>query len=233
MTGFALKLIAIVTMLIDHLGAEIIPEGLFGTQNVLLRLIGRIAMPLFCFLLAEGYRHTSNKKRYITTMFVFALISEIPYDLLFYGEPFFWGSQNVYFTLGLGLLAMHFYETYKGQPLGLVFPLGIAFAAELLGSDYGAMGIILMMLFYISHQDKQKMVLLFVFYNIVPALPILYLVVAGGLSWFDFFMITLQVWSLLALIPILFYNGERGYRLNKYIFYWFYPVHLLVLYLIQ
>ena len=115
LSGTALKLAACITMLIDHIGASCI-EATYGVAyrtppqilqlDRVLRLIGRLAFPIFCFLLVEGFLHTHDVKKYIGRLFLFGLLSEVPFDMAFFKTPFHWGNQNVYWTLGLGVLAM-------------------------------------------------------------------------------------------------------------------------------
>lgn len=114
-SGSTLKLVAIGTMLIDHTAASVLERILYSGNNysntlniiyVIMREIGRLAFPIFCFLLVEGIVHTHNKWKYAMRLAAFALISEIPFDLAFYGKPFFFGNQNVFFTLLIGLFVM-------------------------------------------------------------------------------------------------------------------------------
>ena len=102
LNSFWLKMIAITTMLIDHVGAVLLP------QYPILRIIGRIAFPIFCFLLVEGFMHTHDVIRYMTRIGLFALISEIPFDLLFYGRILDGTHQNVFFTLFIGLVMLYY-----------------------------------------------------------------------------------------------------------------------------
>jgi len=104
--AFTLKMIAAVTMLIDHVGY------IFFPQYVLLRIIGRISFPIFAFLIVEGFMHTRDVKKYIFRMIIFALITEIPFDFAFYGT-FNWGHQNVLVTFLLALVAMYIDRQYK------------------------------------------------------------------------------------------------------------------------
>lgn len=173
LTGSALKWIAIVTMLIDHAGAcllEVFVMNAYGSSplagrltgeqimawydfDIRLRLIGRIAFPLFCFLLVEGAVHTRNMGKYMLRMTVFALLSEVPFDLAFHNTPFFAGSQNVYLTLVLGLLAVWILKGWRLQlwrlPAGLLLP---AFAAQLLHTDYGAVGVLVIALMFLLRE---------------------------------------------------------------------------------
>jgi len=125
LSGTTLKYIACITMLIDHIGASCIEAGLlmpglesgaFSRSTLssvplfqldrLLRYVGRLAFPIFCFLLVEGFVHTHDVKRYIRRLLLFGLISEVPFDLAFFRTPFNPTNQNVYWTLALGVLAM-------------------------------------------------------------------------------------------------------------------------------
>jgi hypothetical protein len=179
-----------------------------------LRNIGRIAFPIFCFLLVEGFQRTSNLKKYALRLGAFALISEIPFDLAFSSSLLEFHYQNVYFTLFLGLLTMtgcaavetKFAENIWAKTICslLVLFAGMG-AAELLQTDYGMLGILCIMVLYIFRKNR------------------LFQAVAGALSfcWWE-------LPAVLAFIPIYFYNGKRGWKI-KYFFYLFYPVHLLLL----
>lgn len=119
LSGTALKRIACLSMLLDHIGASLLENGLFRCSAIaprlvgldqLLRLVGRLAFPIYCFLLVEGFLHTHDLKKYALRMLGFALISEGPFDWAFFSGVY-WGHQNVYFTLLLGLLAMKALDT--------------------------------------------------------------------------------------------------------------------------
>lgn len=246
--GSTLKLIAIVGMFIDHVGAVvlltmlrkyhllqdlIVWKGFWGIfpwvedRAVLvavystMRSIGRIAFPIFCFLLVEGFQKTHSAKKYALRLGVFALISEIPFDLAFNGSLLEFSSQNVFFTLFLGLLTMAAWElisqkkwfsnmvadNYAKALLVAVSGMLGAYLAEFLGTDYGALGVMSILVLYLFRK-----------YKLLQA-------VAGAISF---------CWELpapIAFLPILCYNGERGMRM-KYVFYLFYPLHLLFLYLV-
>lgn len=133
LSGTALKGIACVTMLIDHVGASCLENGFLSAPaapaglaalDLVLRLIGRLAFPIFCFLLVEGFVHTHDVKKYIGRLLLFGLVSEVPFDLAFFRTPFAPGYQNVYWTLALGVLAMaglnHFVKSRTAPPAGRV-----------------------------------------------------------------------------------------------------------------
>lgn len=239
-SGSTLKLIAVISMIIDHTAAGVlgrylsmsglmeltgdVAEGqqwfnenaqLF-TAYYTMRMIGRLAFPIYCFLMAEGLAHTHNKIKYAERLLLFAIISEIPFDLLFRGKILEFGYQNVFFTLFIGLVVIIGIECARERLGGRVIPeilsviviLGAGMAAaQLAKTDYAALGVLCIAVIYTYRQKK------------------VWQIVAGCLVF---------IWeppALLAFIPIGFYNGKRGWKL-KYFFYLVYPVHLLLLYLV-
>lgn len=228
-----LKTLAIIFMLLDHLWATIIPGNQWMTN------IGRLAFPIFAFLVVEGFIHTSDFKKYLKRLFIFALISEIPFNLIYTGSFIFPFHQNVLFTLLLGLLCINeintikndksFKKIFKGTLKILLF-----FLIGIIGFvDYGLTGIFTIIMFYIFRNFK------FAWFGQLISLILLYIVFFKGQSVvlnilnFEYYL-PLQSIGILSLIPIWLYNGEKGIKNKKlqYMFYWFYPVHMLVIYLI-
>lgn len=201
MTGFQLKLLAMLAMTADHIGAVFFPE------IPLLRWIGRLAMPVLCFFIGEGLRHTRSPRRYLLRLTGFALLSELPFDLAFYGG-IEWGHQNVYFTLALGLLALWAIQS-RGME-GWLLALTAALAAELLGCDYGIYGVLLILLLDRFHRARSEQL------------------AAAALLNLAFFGLQTQTLSLIALPLLWLYNGKRG-RDDRRLFYLYYPAHLCVL----
>ncbi|MEI3578668.1 MAG: TraX family protein [Acutalibacteraceae bacterium] len=201
MTGFQLKLLAMLAMTADHIGAVFFPE------IPLLRWIGRLAMPVLCFFIGEGLRHTRSPRRYLLRLTGFALLSELPFDLAFYGG-IEWGHQNVYFTLALGLLALWAIQS-RGME-GWLLALTAALAAELLGCDYGMYGVLLILLLDRFHRARSEQL------------------AAAALLNLTFFGLRTQTLSLIALPLLWLYNGKRG-RDDRRLFYLYYPAHLCVL----
>lgn len=223
-SGSTLKLIAIITMLVDHIGAVVLEkvinqgntsQALF-TAYYATRTIGRIAFPIFAFLLVEGFVHTRNQKKYATRLALFAVISEIPFDLALKGEMFYWGYQNVFFTLFISLIVMmgfkyvddkHDISVINAKVLKGGCLIAGMIVATLMHTDYSFIGVACILILYITHNNKRTQTLV------------------GCIAF---------IWELpaiLAFIPIHFYNGKRGINL-KYFFYIFYPAHLLILYFI-
>ena len=215
--GTSLKLIAMISMVFDHVGDMFFPGALW------MRMIGRLAMPLFSFCIAEGYAHTRNKQRYLLRMGVFALVSEIPFDLAFEGRVGL-GHQNIMLSFFLAILALMLFDRIRGEGkehaagktlLGILCALAIAVLALLLRADYTLFAVLAVFLFYVL-RDR-------------PAL----LRCGAGVG---FLALTRTVGYYratgLSLIPLLLYNGKRGRGL-KWLFYAFYPGHLLLLYLLK
>ena len=176
------------------------------------RFTGRLAFPLFCFLLVEGFVHTHNVKGYLGRLVLFGLVSEVPFDLAFFRTPFYSDAQNVYWTLALGVLAMaglKRFEKENGLPgwQGLVWAGGCAALALAASTDYNASGVIIICTLYLTRADRKQQCL------------------AGAL------LFLFELTAPLAFVLVWFYNGQRGAcsPLQKKAFYWFYPVHLLVL----
>ncbi|MBS6398047.1 MAG: conjugal transfer protein TraX [Clostridiales bacterium] len=226
-SGSVLKWIAIIAMAIDHFGAGILENFVLNawggsplgdhylpwwdqilSVDMIFRSIGRPAFPVFCFLLTEGFVHTRNVKKYAVRMGIFALVSEIPFDLALWGRLFDLEHQNVYFTLLIGLLAVWFIREYgRTVPVVALGLLGGSFLAELVRTDYGAFGVILIVVLYLLRDRRGVQC------------------AAGALccAW--------EMPAPLGFLPVFFYNGERG-RQPKWFFYWFYPAHLLLYYII-
>ena len=216
MNTFILKLIALVSMIIDHYGA------IFHEDIMAYRMIGRIAFPIYSFLLVEGYFHTSDFKRYAKRLFIFALVSEVFFDFAFYGKIYL-GHQNIFFTLFLGLMTMHFMDNKDGRyklKKNTVLFLAIILSTFLF-VDYRFMGIIYILAFYYNREFPTKKK----FINLGLIMLIINLA----------FTSLVQQFSLLALPLIYFYNGKLGPK-NKALqlsFYVAYPLHLFLFYLIK
>lgn len=202
--SFQLKCIAIVSMALDHTGAVLYPSQIW------LRCLGRIAFPIFCFLIVQGFFHTHDVRRYMGRLGVFALISEIPYDLAFRGVPLEYAHQNVFFTLLIGIGMMVLLERNREWPVKAVILLLAMWLAVLIRSDYNFRGVLLIFVFYIFHESR-------------------WLAVTAGGLWNFLYQGVIQKYGVLSVLPLALYNGERG-RKMKYFFYIFYPAHLLLLY---
>ncbi len=215
LTGNQLKLFACFSMLVDHVALNFFR---YSELYQPMRFFGRIAFPLYLFLLAEGAAHTGNKIRYLLRLICFAVISEIPFDLGTRGMPFVPHHENVMWTLSLALiciLALQELAAKGNQGPWLLWTPGICllcvFAAEWIHTDYGAVGVIAGILIYLLRQSA------------IAGMTVA--VVALCLSsWWEF--------TAIAAVPLAaLYNGKRGGggKTGKYLFYAFYPVHFLVI----
>lgn len=223
LSGSTLKIIAVISMLIDHAALVLLYWGiLYPNQPIvqgtriytiyliynIMRKIGRIAFPIFCFLLIEGFIHTSSRKKYALRLFLFALISEIPYDLACSDQIWNPDSCNIFVTLLLGFLTIWLMSQFQNKYY-LQLPIAVlgCLIAYFINCDYDYKGLILIILLYFFRYDR-----------IMQAF-------SGSIS-------LLWEWpAVFAFIPICMYNEKRG-RNIKYFFYVFYPAHLLLLYLL-
>ena len=222
-----LKLIACVTMLIDHFGASVLLELQIPHMDAVYyvcRSIGRIAFPIYCFLLVEGMHHTRNPLNYILRLAAGILLAELPFDMLFEGH-FCWSAQNVMVTLTLGAVMLLCMRKTEKKWLKLLMVLPFAILAELAKCDYGAGGIAMIAVFALfDRQILQAAALFLVNWLLFPSagVPILGLVVS------------IQLLATLAMLPIALYNGKKltHSRAVQWAFYLFYPVHLLILWVV-
>lgn len=282
-SGSVLKMVAITTMLIDHLGAGLLlpllslpPTSPLSTNDhgisflfhrylltyefySLLRIIGRSAFPIFCFLLVEGLLHTSSRGKYLLRLLLFSFLSEIPFNLALFGGLRNVNHQNVFFTLTIGLAViwgmdeilhsdhllrfrekgLRFHEKNRlfhekdrrflqkkgGLPSELLSILPYASClllvllgaglASLLHTDYGAVGVLLIVLFYCFR--KHRLLASFLGWGLLSA------------------TLYLESYSFPAFLLCFFYNGKRGFLRGraKYLFYFFYPLHLLLIYAVR
>ena len=224
-SGSVLKWIAILSMFIDHSAAVLVEAGwIAGLREVsyyeylLMRGVGRLAFPIYCFLLVEGFLHTRNVKKYLLRLGLFALISELPFDLAMRRSFFTLRYQNVFFTLFIGLLALTlwrwltqrkgFQAVWWRQTLGLLGIVALAWLAAFCRTDYGWQGVAVISLMYLLRERPIP--------RDLGSLAVLY---------------TSSILELAAFPDVVLfqlYNGQRG-RQSKYFFYIFYPAHLLIL----
>lgn len=232
--GFTLKMIAIVTMFIDHFAATIVKAMAENAGNnvlmfdfgnswsvvyTIMRTIGRLAFPIYCFLLVEGFEHTRSRKKYAINLLVFAIVSELPFNIAFTGNILDFSKNNVFWTLFLGLVGMLIYEKIENSDINKILKslgymaVALAFGAiaYYTNTDYSALGIFIVLIMY---EYRKKPILSFSLSAIV-------------LGLYNF----MEFAAFLVLPFIALYNGKRGYSSKgmKYFFYAFYPVHLLIL----
>lgn len=218
MSSFVLKLIAIIAMLCDHIGAVFFPSELW------IRAIGRITMPIMAYQAAVGYKKTTNIKRYLARLFVFALISEPFYYLLFERHT------NVIATIFLGVAALYAADVLKRKTEKKLYViltyLLFAYIAHILQTDWSFTGVFLIIAFYYADNDNIK--------KLTYPLPVYALCMTTflgkGSAYFQINLI--QLFGLCALPIVCFANGKRGLR-AKYLFYIFYPLHLFLIYIIK
>lgn len=232
LSAAALHIIAMTFMLMDHLWATLLPAQEWLT------CVGRLAFPIFAFMTVEGYFHTHDLRKYLRRMLVFALLSEIPFDLMYGGTWFYPVHQNVIWTLLLGLLGIHRMEKARKKQNPVLYALTVTLTVVLgavLGTlgmvDYYGAGVLTMFVFYLFRGRKwwcflgQLLALYWV--NVELLSGLMYPVHILGTE----IELCQQGLALLALVPIWLYRGRQGYhsRPFQYACYAFYPVHMLVL----
>ena len=213
-----LKILACVTMLVDHAAL------LFG-GSPWLRAIGRLAFPIYCFLLTEGIRHTRDVRCYLSRLLFAAIVSEPIYDLVLYPCVGIWQHQNVLWTLALGC-AMLWCMTMIHKPVAkLAVMLLFALAAQLVRASYGSSGIYMIALFALCRGMPEGKWVLAAGLLVINWLMGSFTVSVFGLD------VPVQLFAELALVPIFLYSGEKRTRLKavSWGFYLFYPAHLLLL----
>lgn len=264
LSGSTLKIIAILTMVIDHIGASLMMEKAFsygidmsnikeilGSHNgyvityFIFRKIGRISFPIICFLIVEGFLHTRSRLRYAVNLFIFSIVSEIPFDLAFSHRTGDWENQNVFFTLLIGMLTIWIISVaeriFKTQPINTLVFSDYSKVVYLVCIDI--MVTCLMMLVAIQFKTDYS-------YIGVLVIVAMYLLItntdvidgatnlskghkwAGVLAVGMLFGYSVGEFSAIIAVPLIaLYSGKRGLK-SKYIFYLVYPLHLLILYFI-
>ncbi len=216
MTAFTLKLIAIITMIIDHLGLfffPTIPE---------LRLVGRISFPLFAWLIANGAYHTHNIRLYFLRLIICAAVSQVPFILANkHLDPDIW-LLNAVFTLSIGLAAIMLIQQTKNKLLWIVVTSCAALLAQVLQMDYGALGVLIVVFSYVFFTK-----------------PILLIISQFVLFFGDFLFnaivnhfVSIEVLGIFSFVFVLLYNGKPGIR-ARYLFYLFYPLQYVIIYCLQ
>lgn len=217
----ALKLIAVVTMLLDHIGATLVP-------NIGLRVIGRVAFPIYCFLLAEGVHYTRDARAYLLRLGASMLVSELPFDLGLFGRVTL-EYQSVMVTLTLACCMGLCMKRIDNTLLKALVAVPFALAAELLRTDYGGAGVLVVAMFLLTRGMRLRLAVQ------TALLAALCLLIGGAHIRIGAVRVPIELFGVLAMLPIACYRGAKASRSRavQAAFYAFYPVHLSALYLIQ
>lgn len=226
MRTFDIKIVAIVTMIIDHIGLFFFPDKIF------LRAIGRLSFPLFSWLIANGAYYSHNIKRYLIRIFILALISEVPFLLVKSQKDYSPWFLNVLFTLFLGLLAISIIKKTADRRIWFVITGACALVAEIFRAEYGMVGVLSIISFYLFFNNIKYLVLSQICIYIAPYF--------AGILWAAYYgtrVITDAGWyiGLLGLSSLLFislYNRKEGPKV-KYLFYAFYPLQYTAIFLLK
>ena len=225
MSSFALHIIAMIFMLCDHMWATIL-------DYEWLTCIGRIAFPIFAFLITEGYIHTSNINKYIKRMVIFAIITEIPFNLMVSASPIYPFHQNVLWTFVISLLTLKYlnFDNTKNIFKSILIIILAIIIATITMCDYFGAGVMMVVGFYIFRKSKLLQLLMMIYVNMILLQGYSYPIDIAGYTYY----FPQQGFALLSLIFIWLYNGKQGYHAKcfKIFCYAFYPLHMLILYIL-
>lgn len=225
MSSFALHIIAMIFMLCDHMWATIL-------DYEWLTCIGRIAFPIFAFLITEGYIHTSNINKYIKRMVIFAIITEIPFNLMVSASPIYPFHQNVLWTFVISLLTLKYlnFDNTKNIFKSILIILLAIIIATITMCDYFGAGVMMVVGFYIFRKSKLLQLLMMIYVNMILIQGYSYPIDIAGYTYY----FPQQGFAVLSLIFIWLYNGKQGYHAKwfKIFCYAFYPLHMLILYIL-
>lgn len=241
-SGATLKWIAILTMLLNHLCFALTNKGVTDYfVNTANHYLTRGALVIFCFLISEGFYYTRNKVKYIFSIFAFAIVAEIPFDLCIFNTVINMGYQNVLWTLGIGALALVGIDYFERKPIQTIIVSIIAMSGSLyLACDASFIGVGMVIVFYYFRDVKWKrllfsfiayiLLIMFYFWHFnTPTLASFPDTLANTGIWGSIY---LEWHGLVAWPFLLLYNGKKGKNINKWFFYGFYPGHLLIIYLV-
>ena len=215
-----LKILACLFMLLDHIGYMNLVPGFYME----LRAIGRLAFPIFCFLLCEGFLHTRSKKNYLIRLGIGMLLAEIPFDLFAYGCITF-SHQNVMVTLFFAFVMAMLMEKTDKMWLKVLVIVPFYFLADFLRTDYAGAGILMVAIFLLTDKLPYKRL-----WQTTLMLISQFFVTSLTFSFFGI-RIPLQIFAVFAMVPIALYSGKKTSRnpVFQWAFYLFYPVHMLIL----
>lgn len=228
MSSFILKIIACITMFIDHIGYAI-----FNGNASFFNYIGRFAFPIFAFQISEGYSHTRNIYKYLLRMFIFALISQVPF-MLFHSIINDEFALNVLFTFFLSIVVIFVYDKFN-KVAGIAVALLFGIISKILNCDYGFYGVCITFLFYVCRKNKILLATSFIIATVIKYLiSILHFYSYGSSILVEAFKYYLPyaICTILPISVILLYNKKKG-PVCKYLFYLFYPLHMLLVYAIS
>lgn len=236
--NFILKIIACILMTIDHIGGILLPN------SIILRIVGRLSFPIFAFLITEGYDKTKNIQKYQRRLLIFSFVSQIPYSITFKTM-----HLNIFFTLLAGLYSIKIinkdlnitmlaknYQLKINNPIKIerfikiLLIILICILCDLIGTDYGSYGVLIVVIFSLFKNDIRKLIISFSTLNVMQLLLQICINTTNDIPIEP--NVFLQIFSIFSLFIIKKYNNERGPKL-KYGFYIYYPLHLIVLTLVQ
>lgn len=218
-----LKYIAVAAMLCDHIALAFV--GMDNPLGLTMRVVGRLTAPIMCYFLVEGFMYTRSKKKYGTRLFIFALISQIPFSYLLTGKLFD-TRLNMMFTLFFCFMILLCLEKINNRFLRVM--CAFVFAVLCTMCDWGMVAPLWVLVFAVCREDKKKMNLFYFLTCIYWLCRCINITVGDGNEWYS------ALWQAgsIGFVPLIyFYNGQGGKssKFSKWFFYWFYPLHILVI----
>ena len=222
LNGNILKIIALITMTVDHIGYNICDN------NLIMRGIGRIAFPIFAYMIAEGCKYTRNRKKHLLTISLCGICFQTVYSLIY--QSFY---LNIFITFTFSVILIYTFDCINKEKPSSFMPFLTAIITTVIITvilpkinenicvDYGLIGVLIPLLIYISENPKSKLIILSVG------------LILNCINFEDFTFMPIKLAALGAVILLTFYNGERGKLNLKYLFYIYYPLHLAVIYIIN
>lgn len=225
-----LKHIALLTMIVDHIGNAFFPTNLF------LRIIGRCSFVIFCFLLVEGALHTHSRLKYFLRLLLFAVVSIVPYSLFVYNVWLCTSQFNIFFVLSLSVAMISLFDYVKRFKLctllQIVVLLLFSFLGVLFCLDYFFLGFLLIATFYLL-RDKKVLIMVSFFISSLLLYPLYYYLFEHQSLPISIAIGVIESCGFVALFFIMNSSGERGWQLPKLFYYAFYPLHFLIIWLIK
>jgi len=228
LNAYTLKMIAIIAMIMQHT-AMVFRDYLPLQVEVIMHIAGGITFPILAYFVTEGYKHTSNFKKYITRLFIFALIAQVPFALALGSAVFL--QYNILFTMLLGLLFIQWYEMKKGT---MLFYLTIpVFLVASIFVQFTFIGVLMIFLFHVIQNEKLRILIpsllsILFFTHTFEIIPQILNGSFNGINLDFFYYIAMGLGNIIALCLLYTYNGQRG-KSMKYFFYSVYPLHYAVL----
>ncbi|MBL4937655.1 pilus assembly protein [Clostridium sp. YIM B02515] len=222
LSGNTIKIIAIIAMIIDHLGWAFVSSNTVG--GAVMHTIGKITGPIMCYFIAEGNHYSKDRKKYVERLFIFALISHVPFNIFVNEGRITLLPTSVIFTLMCGLLALIVFEKIENKPLKVVLILLLIVVTY--WADWPIFGVLFVLAFGVFYGNTKKQIGSFAILSLLKLVDVLF---AG--EGLNIYLIIPRILSPLLVVLLLYlYNGTKGgSKYSKWAFYIIYPLQFLII----